>query len=157
MCGPALGLVGAAVSAVGSMAAANAQAANHEYNARVEKINARSRRWEGLQESERISEKYEKLQGQQTAGLAKGGVDPFFGSALQIFTGTRFAEGTDQNTNYLNNESQAIAHENKAKQEEYQAKTTRQAGAINAASGFLSGLGKAAGSGGGFGSTLMIG
>jgi hypothetical protein len=160
MCGPAaaIGLIGSAVSAMGSMQQANAQAENAEYSAKVEKINARSRRWEGLAESERIAEKYNDLQGKQTAGYAKGGVDPFFGSALAIFTDTAEARGTDQATNYTNAESAAVGHENKAKQYEYEAKSQRQAGKIGAASSFLSGLGGAVkGGGGGFGAALKIG
>jgi hypothetical protein len=88
MCGPMIGIAGAAVSAIGTMAQANAQANAAEYNAKVEKINARSRRQEGLQQSERISDKYDDLKGKQNAAYAKAGVDPFFGSALSIFTDT---------------------------------------------------------------------
>jgi hypothetical protein len=155
MCGPMIGIAGAAVSAIGTMAQANAQANAAEYNAKVEKINARSRRQEGLQQSERISDKYDDLKGKQNAAYAKAGVDPFFGSALAIFTDTSESEGSDQDTNYVNAESRATAHENKAKQYEYEAKTQRQAGMIGAASGMLSGLKGLGGSG--FGSTLKIG
>ena len=154
----ALGLIGSVVSAAGSMSQANAAASNAEYSATVEKINARSRRWEGLAESEKIAGKYDRLQGQQTAGFAKGGVDPFFGSALAIFQDTAEARGTDQSTNYINAESAAVSHENKAKQYEYEAKSQRQAGKIGAASSILSGLsGIAKGGGGGAGSILKIG
>lgn len=157
MCGPAIGLIGAAVSAVGTVAQANAAANAADYNAKVEDINARSRRWEGLQESERISEKYGRLQGQQQAGFSAAGVDPFFGSAMSVFTETQAARGTDQDTNYIGAESRAIAHENKAEQYRFEGKSQRQAGMIGAASGLLSGLGKMAGSPGGFGAHLKIG
>jgi hypothetical protein len=166
MCLPAagavFGLLGSAVSAMGSMAQANAAAANAEYNAKVEKINARSRRQEGLQESERIGEKYNQLQGQQTAGYAKAGVDPFYGSALRIVQDTWESRGIDQGTNYTKAESAAVGHENKATQYEYEAKSQRQAGRIGAASSFLSGLSGAvkgfggSSGGGGVGSILQI-
>lgn len=152
MCGPAIGLIGAAVSAMGSMAQANAQANAAEYNAKVEKINARSRRQEGLQEAERIGDKFDDLQGQQQAAFGKAGVDPFFGSAMAIFTDTAQARSTDQSTNFINAESAAVGHENKAKQYEYEAKSQRMAGKIGAASSFIGGL-KGLG-GGGFGSSL---
>jgi hypothetical protein len=157
MCAPmaAIGLIGSVVSAAGSMAQANAAAAANEYSSTVEKINARSRRQEGLQESERIAEKYDDLKGKQRAGYAKSGIDPFYGSALAIFTDTEEARGTDQSTNYINAESKAVAHENKAKQYEYEAKAQRRAGAIGAASSFLSGLGGVAKKGG-FGQPLKI-
>ena len=153
----ALGLIGAGVSAMGQMSAANAAANNAEYSATVEKINARSRRFEGLTESERVAEKYEDLQGQQTAGYAAGGVDTTYGSSLAVFMDTAQAREQDQATNYINAENAAVSHENKAKQYEYEAKSQRQAGKIGAASSFLSGLGGAVKGGGGFGSTLMVG
>jgi hypothetical protein len=155
MCGPMLGIAGAAVGAMGTMMQANAQANAAEYNAKVEKINARSRRQEGLQQSERIADKYDDLKGKQQASYSKAGVDPFFGSALSIFTDTSTSENSDQDTNYINAESRATGHENKAKQYEYEAKTQRQAGMIGAASGMLSGLKGLGGSG--FGTTLKIG
>lgn len=154
MCAPAaIGLVGAAVSAAGAMAQANAAAANAEYNAKVEKINARSRRQEGFQEAERIGDKYDTLESRQTAGYGAAGVDPFFGSALKVFGDTRQARETDQSTNFINAESRAVGHENKARQYEYEAKAQRQAGKIGAASSFLGGL-KGLGGGGGFGASL---
>jgi hypothetical protein len=73
MCGPMLGIAGAAVGAMGTMMQANAQANAAEYNAKVEKINARSRRQEGLQQSERIADKYDDLKGKQQASYSKAG------------------------------------------------------------------------------------
>ena len=161
MCAPAalIGVLGSVVSAAGQKAQSDAAANNAEYSATVEKINARSRRFEGNAESERVAEKYNNLQGKQTAGYAKGGVDPFSGSALDIFQDTSEARGTDMSTNYSNAESKAVGHENKAKQYEYEAKSQRQAGKIGMASSFLSGLGGAVKGmgGGGFGSALKIG
>lgn len=148
MCAPmALGLIGSAVSAMGTVAQANAAAANANYNATVEKINARSRRQEGLSESERIAEKYDDLKGKQRAGYAKAGIDPTAGSALAVFMDTEVARGTDQSTNYINAESKAVGHENKAKQYEFEAKSQKRAGMIGAASSLIGGLGKAAGKG----------
>lgn len=160
MCGPAIGLVGAAVSAVGAIAAGNAQAAQAEHNAKIEKINARSRRWEGQKEREQLIEKYEAITGEQRAGFAASGVDPSFGSALDVFSDTQQAAGHDQNVSYVNAETKATAHENKAKEYEFEAKQARQAGAINAASSFLGGLGgavKGMGGSGGAGMPMMIG
>lgn len=157
MCGPALGLVGAAVSAVGAVAQANAASNAANYNAAVEKINARSRRQEGYRESERINEKYDNLQGRQTAGYAAAGVDPFFGSAFSVFADTETSREIDQGTNFVNAESRAVGHENKAKQYEYEAKTQRQAGMINAASSLIGGLKGMGSSAGSFGTDLLIG
>lgn len=157
MCGPAIGIItglaSSAVSAAGAMAQANAQANNAEYNAKVEKINARSRRQEGLQESERIADKYNRVQGENTNAFAGAGVDPFFGSSLSIFADTERARGADMDTNYINAESRAVGHENKAKQFEYEADSQRKAGRMQAFGTLLGGLGSAAK---GFGSAMKI-
>ena len=171
MCGPALGLVGAAVSAVGSIASANAQASGSEsqakmaeYNAQVERINARSQRQKGFAEQEQIAAKYEKLEGQGIAAAAKGGVDPGYGSAaLTIFGANNENKYGDMETAFVNAEGQAVAHENKAKQYDFEAEQRRQeasaqkkGGMISAGSSFLNGLAGAVKGGGGLGITPMI-
>lgn len=157
MCLPAIGLIGAAVSAAGAVAQASAQAQAANYNAAVEKINARQKRFEGAREQERVSDKYAKVEGEGIANASKAGIDPNYGSAaLVIFGDNAFNKSLDMNTAYINAESEAVAHENKAKQYEAEAKAAKTAGMFGAASSFLSGLGGAAKSGGGFGSTLMI-
>lgn len=159
MCLPAIGLIGAAVSAAGAMAQASSQASAANYNAQVERINARQKRFEGSREQEQISDKYNKLEGEGIANAAKSGVDPGYGSAaLVIFGDNAMNKSLDMNTSYVNAESQATAHENKAKQYDQEAKAAKQAGMFGAASSFISGLGGAAKSGGGgFGSPLLIG
>ena len=154
----ALGLIGAAVSAAGAMAQAQSQAATHDYNAQVEKINARQKRFEGHREQEQISRKYDRVEGEGIANASKGGVDPGYGSAaLTIFGEGALNRSLDRNAAYVSAESEAVAHENKARQEEAQAKAARTAGAFGAASSFLSGLGGAVkGGAGGGGSSLMI-
>lgn len=153
MCAPAIGLIGAAVSAVGSMASASAQASTHQYNAQVARINARSERWEGASQQEDIWEKSRRTEGTAIANTAKGGVDPGFGSAALAIFGDNFETSTrDANRAYINAESRAVAQENKARQEEAQAKAAKTSGALGAASTFLGGLGGAVKAGGG----LMI-
>lgn len=150
----ALGLVGAAVSAAGAMAQASAQAQSANYNAAVEKINARQKRFEGAREQEQIKAKADRVEGQAITAASKGGVDPGYGSAaLVIFGEGGKSASMDKNTAYINAESQAVAHENKAKQYEAEAKSAKTAGMIGAASSFLSGLGGAVKSGG---SSFMI-
>lgn len=152
----ALGLVGAAVSAVGSMAQASAQAQTANANAATEKINARQKRFEGHKEQEQLRAKYDRVQGEGIANASKGGVDSNYGSAaLVIFGDNAKNESLDTNTAYINAESQAVAHENKARQYEAEAKAAKTSGMIGAASSFLGGLGGAA-KGGGGGNSLMI-
>ncbi len=158
MCAPAaIGLIGAAVSAAGSIASANAQAGAANYNAQVEKINARQRRFEGHREQEQIADKYARVQGEGIAAASKGGIDPGYGSAaLVIFGDNAKNESLDKNTAYVNAESAAVAHENKAKQHEAEAKAAKQAGMFGAASSFLSGLGGAAKSMNSSASAMML-
>lgn len=137
----AIGLLGSAVSAAGAMASANAQANAAEYNATVEKINARTNRQKGGREQENIDNKYDRVEGQGIASAAKGGVDPGFGSAaLTIFGEGYENRDRDKATAYVNAEGAATANENKAKDYEAQAKAHRQAGMFSAAGSFLSGI-----------------
>lgn len=156
MCLPLIGLVGAAVSAAGAMASASAQAQQAKYNAAVERINAQTSRYKGLTEQEGIDRKYQKVAGEATSHAGAAGIDPTYGSAaLVIFGEGGFGNAMDKNASYINAESQAVAHENKAKQYDFEAKNAKTAGMFGAASSFLGGLGNAV-KGGGLGSTLMV-
>jgi hypothetical protein len=162
MCLMAIGLVagiaGSAVSAMGAMQQADAQAKSMEYNATVAKINARTERQKGAAEQEKIGIKYDRAEGTGIANAAKGGVDPTYGSAALTIFGTNWQDRQmDQGTAYTNAESAAVGNENKAKDLEAQAAATRKAGKIAAAGSFLSGIaGAAKGFSGGGGSSLMI-
>jgi hypothetical protein len=146
MCIPtlAIGLLGSAVSAAGAMASANSQANAAEYNAQVERINARSNRQKGGRQQEDIDNKYDKVEGQGIAAASKGGVDSGFGSAALTIFGEGFENRErDKGAAYVNAEGAATANENKAKDYDAQAKSHRQAGMFSAAGSFLSGLGGA--------------
>lgn len=156
MCGPAIGLAGALVSGIGAIAGGNAQAGASEYNAQVERINARTQRQQGYVEQERLNQKYDKTQGTAIASAAKSGVDPGYGSAAMVIFGEGGADrSADMSMAYVNSEGKAVAHENKATSYENDAKNQRKAGMISAASSFLNGVAGAV-KGGGTGSSLMI-
>lgn len=157
MCIPLIGLVGAAVSAAGAMAQASAQSAQAKYNAQVERINAQSSRYKGLTDQEAIARKYDRQQGDALGTAGAAGIDPAFGSAaLVIFGESAFGRSMDENAAYINAETQAVGHENKAKQYDFEAKNAKTAGAFGAASSFLSGLGGAMKGMGGIGTPLQI-
>jgi hypothetical protein len=110
MCLMAIGLVagiaGSAVSAMGAMQQADAQAKSMEYNATVAKINARTERQKGAAEQEKIGIKYDRAEGTGIANAAKGGVDPTYGSAALTIFGTNWQDRQmDQGTAYVNAES----------------------------------------------------
>ena len=159
MCVPMLGMVAglasSMVSAMGAASAADGEAKQMEYNATVAKINARQSRMIGMQKQEDVGVKADKTRGTAIAEAAKGGVDPYSGSAaLVIFGEGGEAEASDKARQYIAAESQAVGDENKARDLEAQAKNKRKAGSIAAAGSFLSGLGgtfKSGASGGGLG------
>lgn len=148
MCAPALGMVaglaGSAVSAMGAMSQANAQAQQDEYNATVAKINARSERQQGYAQQEQLGAKYDKMRGEAVAAASKGGVDPSYGSAaLIIFGENAQMEAMDKGNTYTNAEGKAIGEENKAKAYEMSAQGHRQGGKLAAMGTFLGGIGSA--------------
>lgn len=141
MCFPAMGLIGAAVSAVGSMAAASAGAAQDKYNAQVARINANTARQTGQADAARITDKYDKLEGQQRVAAAKSGIDPSSGSAALIIAQENARNSWLDTSNAIwNKETEAVGYENKARDLEAQAKAKKQAGMFSAGSSFLSGL-----------------
>ena len=132
------------------MQAAEGQAQAAEYNAKVEKINARTQRQQGTVEQEHLEQKYQKTQGTAIANAAKSGVDPSFGSAAMVIFGEGGANrAADTSMAYINAEGKATAHENKAKSYELDAQNQRQAGQMAAMSSFLNGVAGAAKGGGG--------
>jgi hypothetical protein len=156
---PVIGLLSAGLSAAGSMASANAQAQQAEYNAAVARINRDTARLQGSSEADRLAQKYRGIEGQQVAAYGRdgrGGVLPTSGSAALVRGETGRNAWLDESTAIWNRETEAIGFDNKAKDLEAQAKAARQAGAIGAAGSFLTGLGRVGSGGGGAGSPLQI-
>lgn len=147
MCVPMLGMVaglaGSMVSAMGAKSAADGEAAQMEYNAKVAKINARQNRMVGAQKQEDIGVATDKKVGKQIAESAAAGIVPGYGSAAALIFETEFAGQSDKDRTYIAAESAAVGDENKARDLEAQAKNKRKAGSIAAAGSFLSGLGGA--------------
>lgn len=139
-----IGLIGAAVSAVGSIAAGQAAKQEADYNAQVAEINARTARQQGIHEADQIEDKYQKLRGQQRVAAAKSGLDPAVGSpALVINQETARNENLDMMTQIWNRETEAVGDENRATAFRIKGKNAQQAAAFGAAGSFLSGLNKA--------------
>lgn len=148
MCFPLLGLLGAAVSAVGTIASAQAQASEANYNAKVAQVNAMTQRQVAQSEANQIGEKFDRLQAQQRAAAGKGGVSISSGSpALVIDQETERNSWLDQQSRIWSGATAATADLNKAEQFKMQAKNAKTAGAFGAGATFLSGLGGAVKSG----------
>jgi hypothetical protein len=158
MCIPAMaliGLAGTAVSAMGTMQQAQGAANQMAHNAAVAQINANTARQQGQSEAERVNAKHDKVRAQMRAAYARGGVDPFTGSADQILGEAAENSATDEWNTIWNRQTEAIGFENKKKDLEAQAKNTARAGNVSAGASFLTGLSR---SGiGGPGSPLRIG
>jgi hypothetical protein len=149
-----IGLAGTAVSAIGTMQAAQGAANQAAYNASVAQINANTARQQGQSEAERVNAKHDKLRAQMRAAYAKAGVEG--GSMDQVINQEGGAnQALDEWNTIWNRQTEAIGFENKKRDLETQAKNTARAGNISAGASFLTGLSK---SGiGGPGSPLQIG
>lgn len=150
MCAPMLGAVagiaGSVVQGIGAKQQADAQAEQAEYNAKVEKINARTRVQEGYVKQDEIGRKYDAIRGQQIAAAAASGVDPNQGSAAIIANEeTTRNEWMDQMNTIWGAETEQVGRLNKAKDLEHQAANYRKAGEISFASSLIGGIGSAAG------------
>jgi hypothetical protein len=150
MCLPAagaiFGLIGSAVSAAGSMSAANGQAAQMEYNAKVAEANARSARSQGFYEADQVNDEYNRVSGQQNVRAAKSGIR---GVPAAVVVDTAANSYLDQMTKMWNRETEAVGFENKAEDLKMQAANTRKAGGMNAAASLIGGFKGLAGGGGG--------
>lgn len=156
MCAPMLGAVagmaGAIVSGIGAKQQADGQAAQMEYNAKVEKINARTAVQQGNAKQQQIGREFDKLRGQQIAAYAKGGIDPMQGSAAIVSVEETARDEWMESMNTIwNAETEQVGRLNKAKDLETQAANTRQAGKISMVSSIIGGVGSAAGGLKGFG------
>lgn len=141
MCVPALAIIGTVISAVGTMASAQAQANEAKYNAQVEEINARTKRQEGQLRADMLEDDYQRQRATGRVAAAKSGVNPATGSASFVINQESYAnQAADELATIWNAETTAIGHENKATGFRQQAKAYKQAGMIGAASTFLGGL-----------------
>lgn len=144
MCAP---MIGAAVSAIGSLASGMAQASMSKYNAKVAKLNADAAVREGMAQAGATRDEFATVQGQQRAGLAKAGVDVNSGTAAILQTETVRREehaaatdiwrGRSEQTKYLNQETLLKA----------EAKAQKTGAIIGAFSNLIGGIPTGGGSG----------
>ena len=108
----ALGMIGGVISAIGSVAAGQAQASVAEYNAKVASLNAAAAYREGLAQAGATRDQFTDVAGQQRASLAKAGVDINSGTSAILGLETKRREetaaavdiwrGATEQTKYLN-------------------------------------------------------
>lgn len=88
MCGPALGLVGAVVSAAGSIYSGLAQSASYKAQAQGLEYQAQAESEKGSYESARQAEQNARLTGKQVTAIAASGVD-LYGSPVDVVADSR--------------------------------------------------------------------
>jgi len=154
MCVAALGIVGAVISAVGSIVggiaqrnAYNAQAKALEQNARNDEIRAKQAAEEGAQKEGVLRERGEQIKGQQNAAYGAAGITG--GSAWDVLRSTQY--GIEQDAAAIQNETartswgynvNAANSRNKAGQARAAGSNAMVAGVLSGASSYLGGLKK---------------
>lgn len=143
MCSPALaiGLVGAGVSAAGSIQQGNAQAAAADYNAQVARNNAIAANRSAAYDASRINERVAKIQGQQRAAYAGAGVSG--GTALEVEADTSRQGAMDVQAALYSGNLQANRETASANLSELEARNARIGGVIGAGTTLITGFGKA--------------
>jgi hypothetical protein len=155
MCGPLIGIAGAAISAFGSIAAGMAQKQVADYNAKVAEINAAAAVREGLAQAGATRDEFQDVAGSQRAALAKSGVDINSGTAAVLGLETQRREETAASIDIWRGRTEQTKYMNQSEVYKAEGKAARTAGFIGAASslvGAVSGLG-----GLGAGSPLKLG
>lgn len=137
-------LLGTAVSGVGAMAQANAQANAAEYQAKNERMLAEDALKRGHEEEDAQRRKSAALMGRQRAVMAAGNVDLGSGSPLAILGDTAALGEMDAQTIKGNAQRESTFHVNSAKASDMEASSARSAGAISAFSTVLGGVGSLA-------------
>jgi hypothetical protein len=145
MCVP---MIGAAISAIGSIASGMAEASMAKYNEKVSKINANAAYVEGIYRGGLARTEGESVKSSQIAAMGASGADITSGSfdemqALQTFrteqtSGLEIWKGQTEQTKYLN----------EAKLYKQQAKAAKISGFIGGASSLVGGLQASIGAGG---------
>jgi hypothetical protein len=132
---------GTVASTVGGVAAAQAQAQQNKFNAKVAKVNANTALQEGRSQAEMIRERYRKAKGQAVADAAASGIDPSSGSAALLINDEMGRnQYLDEMTALWNKGTEATAHLNQAADLKAQAKATKRGGYLSAGSTLLTGM-----------------
>lgn len=119
--GAVTSIVGGVMAAQGAHAAASAQKAAAEYNAKVATIQAQSALDRGDLEAQRVGMKVASIRGQQQATLAANGVDLDSGSPAALIEQTDYFGLQDQATVVNNSRNEAAGYSQRAQMAQAQA------------------------------------
>lgn len=141
----ALSIIGGVVSAIGSLAAAGAQARAAEYNAQVQERNRLVELNQADQEAQDKIRENRRVKGQIRAKYGMSNLE-LAGSPLDVLYDTAIEQELDVQRIRYAGEIRAIGRKDEATLYRMEAKAARTAGAISAVSGLLGGFRQAAGS-----------
>ncbi len=152
MCGPVIGILGAAVSAMGSIAQANAQAAGLKSQAQWQERQAKVERMKGNYAIAQQRRQTRALLGAQQATFAASGIDTTGGSPEDVAVATIQEREMDVQARRIQRDEEVARYEYEAANNRAQAKAVKTAGALGAVSAIVGSLG---GIGGGVSGTSV--
>lgn len=139
--GPILSFAGSIVGAMGQIQAANAQAAQAEFQQKQSNLIAEDTLRRGAQEEEGSRRETAALKGRQEAVMAAGNIDLGSGSPLKILGDTAALGELDAQVIRSNAARDATVQKQQGQLYGMQAKSARQAGMIGAFGTILGGAG----------------
>jgi hypothetical protein len=142
MCGPALGLIGAGVSAFGSIYSGMAQSAGYKATAKAQQMQAQSEVTAGSYESARAGERIDRMQGKQVAAYAGMGLD-MSGTPSDVIADTRTEGEMDKAAIRTNWQQKSNVSDYGAKISKMNAKSAMMGGIIGAGTSLASGFSSA--------------
>lgn len=141
MCLP---MIGAAVSAIGSIYSGMAQAAGYKAEAQAKKYEARAQSEAGSYESRQQDDRNKRLTGQQITATAASGVD-ISGTPSDVIVDSRTEGEMDKRAIRYNYQFKANLANYEAKVAKMNAKQAKTGGIIGALAPIVSGLGSSFG------------
>jgi hypothetical protein len=144
MCGPVLGIAGAAIGAVTSIMQANAQAAGMEAQADYNERQAVIEGDAGAYEGSRIQDKGNRLISAQITGFTANGINPNAGSAVSVASDSLTEVKMDVAASRYGASIRSSNFKYQSSIDRMNADLTRSAGPINALSGIVGAFGSMA-------------
>lgn len=140
MCGPVAGILGAAVSAAGSIMAGMAQQQVADYNAEVSRINAQAAVRESFAQAGATRDQYQEVASSQRAALAKAGVDINSGTSAVLGLETQRREEVAAAVDIWRGRTEQTKYLNQAEVYKAEGKAAMMAGVIGGVSSLVSGI-----------------
>lgn len=140
MCGPmAVGLLGAGISAAGSLASGFGESSAYSQNARVSEQNADIIRTKGAYEERQQQQRANQLMGEGRVAIAKSG-GTYSGSSLDVMADNAAKAEMDRQAIRYNTDIDVLGQRSQAEMFKSQAKKSRALGIFGAGTALLGGI-----------------